>query len=69
MGPDILGGRSVRDRARAFYSGYVITRMLRLAGLAGLVAVTVWVARLTAHGKVPPPEGRWREMTEIELMG
>lgn len=41
--------------------------MVRLGGLAGIVAFIVWMARLTAHGKVPPPEGRWREVTESEL--
>jgi hypothetical protein len=35
--------------------------VLVLGGLAG------WWARLAAHSKVPPPEGRWREITEDDL--
>lgn len=38
--------------------------LARLAG-AGLL---LWGARLFSHSKVPPPEGRWREVTEEELM-
>ncbi|MDQ4095684.1 MAG: hypothetical protein M3174_05725 [Actinomycetota bacterium] len=36
------------------------TRALAFVVGAGVV---LWLARLKAHAKVPPPEGRWREVT------
>lgn len=45
----------------------MLARALRLAtvGLAGIA--TVWAARLFAHHKTPPPEGRWRELGRDDL--
>ena len=41
--------------------------MLRLVALVILGFVMLWWARLLTHAKVPPPEGRWREITDEEL--
>ncbi|HEY7875643.1 MAG TPA: hypothetical protein VIG64_11045 [Actinomycetota bacterium] len=41
-----------------------LTRVVSVVVVGGAVA---WWARLKAHGKVPPPEGRWREVTEDDL--
>jgi hypothetical protein len=43
------------------------TRIVRLLGLAVLVALSVWLGRLVAHSKLPPPEGRWRELDDAAL--
>ena len=39
-------------------------RVLALIAGAGLA---VWWGRLLAHAKVPPPEGRWREVPPDSL--
>lgn len=43
------------------------TRMLRLCGLVLLAALGLWLGRLVAHSKLPPPEGRWRELDDSVL--
>ena len=56
----ILVRRPLRPRAPAYSE-----RMVRRSGrvVAALVggALLGWWARLVAHSKTPPPEGRWRE--------
>jgi ABC-type xylose transport system permease subunit len=42
-------------------------RLLRAAGLVIGAGVGVWLGRLIAHSKVPPPEGKWREIPPDEL--
>ena len=37
-------------------------RMSRLAGLAALLILAALWGRVLAHSKLPPPEGRWREI-------
>jgi hypothetical protein len=39
----------------------------RVLAFVVLGAVGVWWGRLVAHSKVPPPEGRWREVSEDSL--
>jgi hypothetical protein len=39
----------------------------RIVGVVLLGGIAAWWARLKAHGKVPPPEGRWKEITEDDL--
>ncbi len=46
------------------YSEPMLARVVRLAGAALTGAAAVWFARLLAHSKVPPPEGRWRELRD-----
>jgi hypothetical protein len=41
--------------------------MIRFAGLLFATGLGVWLGRLIAHSKVPPPEGRWREIPPEEL--
>jgi len=41
--------------------------LMRAAGLVIGAGVGVWLGRLIAHSKVPPPEGRWREIPPEEL--
>lgn len=43
-------------------------RYLRAAGLAIGAGVGIWLGRLIAHSKVPPPEGKWREIPPEELV-
>lgn len=43
------------------------TRLLRSCGLLLLVAFGLWLGRLVAHSKLPPPEGRWRELGDDAL--
>ena len=31
------------------------------------IGIGIWIGRLMAHSKVPPPEGRWREIAPEEL--
>ncbi|MDQ4145983.1 MAG: hypothetical protein M3198_19995 [Actinomycetota bacterium] len=38
-----------------------LARVLAVVAGAGFV---VWLGRLKAHAKVPPPEGRWREVPQ-----
>jgi hypothetical protein len=45
----------------------MLRRIARVALVAVLGGLAAWWARLAAHGKVPPPEGRWREITEDDL--
>jgi hypothetical protein len=45
----------------------MLARVLRVGGLLVLGALGVWWGRLVAHSKIPPPEGRWREITPEEL--
>jgi hypothetical protein len=45
----------------------VITKATRLTGYLLVAGMAVWLGRLFAHSKTPPPEGRWREVTEAEL--
>lgn len=56
---DILGGR-----VPARLSGMKPIRLSLIVLLAGL---GVWIGRLLAHSKVPPPEGRWREIDPGDL--
>ncbi|HZA39604.1 MAG TPA: hypothetical protein VFA00_03165 [Actinomycetota bacterium] len=42
-------------------------RFLRAVGLAIGAGVGIWLGRLIAHSKVPPPEGKWREIPPEEL--
>ncbi|MGH2693601.1 MAG: hypothetical protein ACRDJJ_02180 [Actinomycetota bacterium] len=37
-------------------------RASRLVGIAAVLALAVWWGRALAHSKLPPPEGRWREI-------
>jgi hypothetical protein len=46
----------------------MLARGLRTAGLLVLGAFGVWWGRLVAHSKIPPPEGRWREITAEDLV-
>ncbi|HEX2049001.1 MAG TPA: hypothetical protein VHJ34_00030 [Actinomycetota bacterium] len=45
----------------------MLARLLRLAGLAAAALAGVWWGRVVAHSKVPPPEGRWREVDPRDL--
>ena len=49
----------------------IVIRMMaklgRLLGFMGLGLAVAWWTRLKAHSKTPPPEGRWREVSEEEL--
>jgi hypothetical protein len=45
----------------------MFSRFLRLLGWLLLGALVAWWSRLRAHSKVPPPEGRWREISENGL--
>ncbi|MDQ3940559.1 MAG: hypothetical protein M3238_04320 [Actinomycetota bacterium] len=45
----------------------MIRKAVRLLVIAAGAAIGLWWARLATHAKVPPPEGRWREVTEAEL--
>ncbi|HZA20658.1 MAG TPA: hypothetical protein VE889_07390 [Actinomycetota bacterium] len=38
------------------------SKLLRTIGLGAIGALALWWARAAAHSKVPPPEGRWREL-------
>jgi hypothetical protein len=38
------------------------SKLVRILILGALGAVAIWWARAVAHSKVPPPEGRWREL-------
>ena len=40
---------------------------VRVVAVVVLGALAGWWARLMAHSKVPPPEGRWREISEDDL--
>jgi hypothetical protein len=42
-------------------------RIARMAAIVLLGGLAAWWARLFAHSKVPPPEGRWREISEDDL--
>jgi hypothetical protein len=42
-------------------------RPARLLFVLTLIALGVWIGRLMAHSKIPPPEGRWREIGPEEL--
>ena len=44
-------------------------KFVRFVSLLGLAAIGAWIGRLVAHSKVPPPEGRWREVSLGELGG
>jgi hypothetical protein len=45
----------------------MFSRILRLLGWLVLGALITWWSRLRAHSKLPPPEGRWREIPENGL--
>jgi hypothetical protein len=45
----------------------MFARGLRVVGFLLLIALALWWGRLLAHSKVPPPAGRWREITDDEL--
>ena len=45
----------------------MLVKLLRFLSLLALGAVGLWWGRLMAHSKVPPPEGRWREVGEQSL--
>jgi hypothetical protein len=57
----ILHNRAPNDS----YSRFVLK--LRIVVWLGIAGLAVWWARLMAHAKLPPPEGRWREVSEREL--
>ncbi|MDQ3985016.1 MAG: hypothetical protein M3280_00735 [Actinomycetota bacterium] len=40
------------------------TRLSRIAVGLTVLAFFLWLGRLLAHAKVPPPEGRWRELDQ-----
>jgi hypothetical protein len=40
----------------------MIGRLGRMAAIVVGAALGAWWVRLIAHSKVPPPEGRWREL-------
>ena len=42
--------------------------ILRVGGLVIGAGIGVWLGRLIAHSKVPPPEGKWREIPPAELV-
>jgi hypothetical protein len=42
-------------------------KLIRLFFWVLVIGLGVWVGRLMAHSKVPPPEGRWREIAPEEL--
>jgi hypothetical protein len=39
----------------------------RLLAVVAGSALAVWWGRAVAHGKKPPPEGRWREISDESL--
>lgn len=41
--------------------------LIRLVFWLLVIGLGVWIGRLMAHSKVPPPEGRWREIAPEEL--
>ena len=41
--------------------------LMRLLFWLLVIGLGVWIGRLMAHSKVPPPEGRWREIAPEEL--
>jgi hypothetical protein len=45
----------------------MLAKVIRLMGAALLGAIAVWWGRQVAHSKTPPPQGRWREISETEL--
>jgi hypothetical protein len=45
----------------------MLKRMTRVALFALLGGLAAWWARLLAHSKVPPAEGRWRELSDDDL--
>jgi hypothetical protein len=49
------------------YSQGMLKRTFRVVAVLLLGGLAGWWARLAAHSKVPPPEGRWREITEDDL--
>lgn len=49
------------------YSEPMFSRVLRLLGWLILGALITWWSRLRAHSKLPPPEGRWREISDNGL--
>jgi hypothetical protein len=42
----------------------MLVRVLRLLGWLSAGALVAWWSRLKAHSKLPPAEGRWREVSE-----
>lgn len=47
----------------------MLATLLRLLIAALLGVIGVWWGRQVAHSKTPPPQGRWREIPESELLG
>jgi hypothetical protein len=45
----------------------MIRKLLRASALLVATGLGLWLGRLIAHSKVPPPEGRWREVPPEEL--
>lgn len=45
----------------------MLRKVARLIALLGVTGLAAWLARLRAHGKVPAPEGRWRELSRADL--
>jgi hypothetical protein len=45
----------------------MVRRVVRVVAVVLAGGAAAWWARLMAHAKVPPPEGRWREIDEDDL--
>ena len=44
------------------YSQHMRLRTGKVVALVAGAGLALWWGRLMAHAKVPPPEGRWREV-------
>ncbi len=47
----------------------MLAKTVRLLSAVLFGAIGVWWGRQVAHSKTPPPQGRWREISEAELSG
>ena len=46
----------------------MVAKIARFLGLAVAGAIGIWWGRQIAHSKKPPPQGRWREISESDLL-